>query len=162
MATAAGVPLADVVTEDLDPTCIDSRINFFEKPKTQYFVEQCFETVVNPQTRLGPFDKNIEFFVPGSSHFIQPSEMRLEFSLRILDEDGDVLNPLTAPNPRAEPPVAGFSAAALENGIGACIIKNLDIRLEKSVTDRRTDGPTTERERAREHPVHPSCPFCPF
>ena len=112
-------------------SCLDEQLDFFDTPEVSYVRERIFDVVVPPITPILPTDKQISFYIPGSSYFLDLSHLMIEFELLLQTTDGN--NVARGQTARAAsdgpPPVTArtyYGSCTVENSIATSLIKNID------------------------------------
>lgn len=125
-------------------SCLDEKLDLFSNFESTYIIEQEFDTLVFPTTPVLPKDRQISFFINGSSYWLDLQHLLIEWDLQILNSDNSVVATgrvakarvpaaaaVTADDgTRAEvPAVAAYGGCAFENNIAHTLIKNCSFRL---------------------------------
>ena len=121
-------------------SCLDEQLDFFDTPEVSYVRERIFDVVVPPITPILPTDKQISFYIPGSSYFLDLSHLMIEFELLLQTTDGNnVARGQTARVASDGPPPvtarAYYGSCTVENSIATSLIKNIDFRVNNVSTN---------------------------
>ena len=120
-------------------SCLDEKLNFFDNPGISYVIEKEIDIIVPPITPITETDKQISFYIPGSSYFLDLSQLMLELELQVQNADGSNVR---APQAAVEavvgpPPVAAipyYASCTVENSIATTIIRDCDMRINNVST----------------------------